>query len=253
MSLDLKVDLNAEELETLKTIPAEAWFTQVKFNNAISPRHPEAQDLDANHEMKQTLVSTWIKELVPGKRVLDLFCANGAFAFEASLAGAREVVGLEFNQGRVDCANFVSRAFSRTKYAAPTFVAGNVYKMDELFKEKFDVVMCLGGLYHIPDPPFILTQIRAVTAEHLILQTSGVLDGTGSWAKFIVREDKQKKGLSSIVGGKGAWKFTQECLENWLLHADFKIEDNKRPSLLKRSRFPWYCAIAKPIQRLGSN
>jgi tRNA/tmRNA/rRNA uracil-C5-methylase (TrmA/RlmC/RlmD family) len=64
--------------------------------------------LEANNEMKRRLVSPWIRSQVKGKRVLDLFCANGAFSVEAALAGAREVVGVDFSPERVDCARFLA-------------------------------------------------------------------------------------------------------------------------------------------------
>jgi 2-polyprenyl-3-methyl-5-hydroxy-6-metoxy-1,4-benzoquinol methylase len=205
--------------------------------------------LDKNHELKRKIVLPWIRDYVSGKRVLDLFCANGAFSFEAALAGAREVVGLEFSPDRANCAQFIARAFSRqTKYPAPTFLVGDVYKLTEIFRERFDVVMCFGGLYHIPDPPFVLTQIRALTQERLILQTSGILPKQGNWAKFIVREDARAKGLTSIVGGKGAWRFTENCFENMLRHAEFKVVEKRRPSIFVRKRFPWYCALAEPLK-----
>ncbi len=40
--------------------------------------------------------------------MLDLFCANGALSVEAALAGAREVVSVDFSQERVDCARFLA-------------------------------------------------------------------------------------------------------------------------------------------------
>ena len=93
----------------MSRLPAESWFTSVDFKNASSPRHPSSKKLEANNEMKRGLVSSWIRSQVKGERVLDLFCANGAFSVEAAIAGAREVVGVDFSQERVDCARFSGR------------------------------------------------------------------------------------------------------------------------------------------------
>ena len=76
------ISLSPQEAEQMRTIKPECWFTQVAFSNAISPRHPEMDSLDANHNLKTRLVLPWIQSAVKGKRVLDLFCANGAFSFE---------------------------------------------------------------------------------------------------------------------------------------------------------------------------
>ncbi len=246
--LKLDFDLSAQQREQMQAIKPESWFTQVAFRNAISPRHPEARDLDRNHDLKKRLVLPWIKSKVQGKRVLDLFCANGAFSFEAALAGAREVVGVEFSEDRIRCAQFIASTLpGKVDCAVPKFLTGDVYQLQHIFREPFDVVLALGGLYHIPDPPFVLTQIRSLTAGALIVQTSSVLPGRANRAKFLVRKDLQHRGLTSVVGGRGAWHYTASCFENMLRHAGFKVVQSARPSLWSRKRFPWYCAVAEPV------
>ena len=246
--LNFNFDLSTEEQAKMQAIKPEAWFTQVSFRNAISPRHPEAGDLDANHNLKTKMILPWLQSQVRDKRVLDLFCANGAFSFEAALAGAREVIGLEFSEERADCARFISSALAgKAACAVPRFVSGDVYELNRSFSEPFDVVLCLGGLYHIPDPPYVLTQIRSLTAGALIVQTSSVLPGRQNNAKFVVRKDLRHRGLTSVVGGRGAWHYTASCFENILQHAGFKVLASSRPPLLSRKRFPWYCALAEPV------
>jgi tRNA (mo5U34)-methyltransferase len=246
--LKFNFDLNQNEVQQLNSIPADSWFTRVAYRNATSPIHPEAKNLDANHELKTKLVAPWIRSAVKGKRVLDLFCANGAFSFEAALAGAREVVGLEFSPDRVRCAQFVANTLQgRVESAIPKFVVGNVYELEKTLQDRFDVVLALGGLYHIPDPPFVLKQIRSVTSGTLIVQTSSVLNGRENRAKFVVRKDLRHRGLTSVVGGQGAWHYTVPCFENMLHHAGFKVLQSTRPSVWVRKRFPWYCAVAEPI------
>jgi 2-polyprenyl-3-methyl-5-hydroxy-6-metoxy-1,4-benzoquinol methylase len=246
--LKFDFDLSKEEQEQMQAIKPESWFTQVRFRNATSPRHPEAGNLDANHNLKSKMTLPWIKSKVKNKRVLDLFCANGAFSFEASLAGAREVVGLEFSEDRTQCAQFIASTLSgRVNCAVPRFLTGDVYELKQIFKEPFDVVLCLGGLYHVPDPPFVLTQIRSLTAGLLIVQTSSVLPGRVNRAEFVVRKDLQHRGLTSVIGGRGAWHYTASCFENILRHAGFKVLESARPPWFSRKRFPWYTALAKPI------
>jgi 2-polyprenyl-3-methyl-5-hydroxy-6-metoxy-1,4-benzoquinol methylase len=246
--LKFDFDLSREERGRMHAIKPEAWFTQVSFRNAVSPRHPEADDLDANHDLKTKMIRPWIKSQVRNKRVLDLFCANGAFSFEAALAGAREVVGLEFSEERTECARFISSTLAgKVDCAVPRFVAGDVYELNRSFNEPFDVVLCLGGLYHIPDPPFVLSQIRSLTAGALIVQTSSVLPGRQNHATFVVRKDLRHRGLTSVVGGRGAWHYTASCFENILQHAGFRVLESSRPPLFSRRRFPWYCALAQPV------
>ena len=126
--------------------------------------------LEAINEMKRRLVLSWIKEKVEGKRVLDLFCANGAFSVEAALAGAREVVGVEFSPERIECARFLAGTLEGKVDCSLNFMVGDVYGLSGLFSEPCDVVMALGRLYHVA--PYVLTQIGGLTKEHLIVRTA---------------------------------------------------------------------------------
>lgn len=243
--LNLDFSLTKDEAAAMSDIPPDAWFTQVKFINGVSPRCQEASVLDANHEMKKKLTLGWIQESVRGKRVLDLFSANGAFAVECILAGASEVVGVEFDRERVRCAEFVADILKRNGKAAPSFLVGDVYSIAERFSQPFDIVLCMGGLYHIADPPHVLTQIRKLTKEKLIVQTSGILPGSSNHGTFVIREDLTSKGLTSIRGGKGVWMVSVPCFQAMLTHAEFRVVKETQPESLQRERFPWYCALAE--------
>jgi tRNA (mo5U34)-methyltransferase len=209
----------------------------------MSPRHPEASVLDANHEMKKKLMLPWIRENVPGKRVLDLFSANGAFAVECALAGAQEVVGVEFDAERVRCAEFLARVLARNGVAAPRFCVGDVYTLTQRFSRPFDIVLCMGGLYHVADPPYVLLQMRKVMKDKLIIQTSSVIPGRSNKASFLIRADRTANGLSSIQGGMGVWTFSVSCFQAMLQHAGLRVLAEKQPEFWQRRRFPWYCAI----------
>lgn len=243
--LRLDIDLTDEQKAAMAAIPAGTWFTGVQYRNATSPLHPD-RALAANNELKQQMVNDWLVAAVKGKRVLDLFSANGAFAITAALAGASEVVGVEFAEDRVRCAEFIASTI-RTDCRI-SFRLGDVYKLTEYFTEPFDVVLCLGGLYHIADPAHVLRQIRAVTRERLIVQTSQVLDQRGNWAQFIVRrQDQTAKGKTSIRGGYGTWHCSPGCLRELLMHGGFNVQEERQPPKPKRKRFPWYLANCTTI------
>lgn len=242
--LTLDFLLTSDELAEMAKIPAASWFTRVKFANGISPRCPESTFLDANHEMKKKLMLPWIRENVRGKRVLDLFSANGAFAVECALAGAREVVGVEFDANRVQCGEFLSRVLDRNGIPAPSFVLGDVYSLAKQFSQPFEVVLCMGGLYHIADPPYVLSQVRQVMKEKLIIQTSGILPGRKNTATFYIRDDRTDRGLTSIRGGMGVWQFSISCFQSMLAHAGLRVLADQQPDFWQRRRFPWYCAVA---------
>ena len=242
MAVRLDTDLSSSQVEEMLAIPATSWFTSFEFRNSSSPVHPN-HALAVNNEMKQTMVSDWIVESVKGKRVLDLFSANGGFSLIAALAGAKEVVGVEYSEERIQCAEFVLSTIKPNLDAEIQFIQGDVYDIGELFDEPFDVVLCLGGLYHIADPAHVLRKIRSLTKERMIMQTSQVLPLPMNRARFVVRrEDQTDVGMTSIRRGYGTWYYSPRCLRELLWHGGFKINEERRPPLLKRRRFPWYLA-----------
>jgi len=253
------VTLADKDRLAINAIPPSAWFTGFEFENARTPAHPHAGRLDANHRRKMSLVSEWIHNYAPHRRVLDLFSANGAFAFQAARAGAASVTAVEMDPDRVRAAQLVYGMVRKTLPCEIDFRVGNVYELapDSTPSDQwpqYDLVMCLGGLYHIPDPAFVLKQIRRVTRERLILQTAAILPGWWNHARFEVRRDRTAEGLSSIVGGAGRWWVSVPCLHALLQHAGFKVLEDRRPHSLRHlrrfpfiQRFPWCACLCEPL------
>lgn len=247
MAVHINIDLTDSQKTAMAAIPAASWFSQLVFRNAESPVHPNPL-LAENNDMKMAMVSGWIERAVKGKRVLDLFSANGGVSFFAALCGAKEVVGVEYAADRVECAEFAAGFVRPHVSCRIEFIQADVYDIATRFQQPFDVVLCLGGLYHIADPAYILRQIRHLTAERMILQTSQVLNCSGNRAKFVVRrKDKTASGMSSIRGGYGTWHYSPACLRELLFHGGFEIVEDRQPPLLKRCRFPWYLADCTPL------
>lgn len=246
MALHLDIHISDSQKLRMASIPATSWFTSVAYKNAQSPIHPSKPLLE-NNEKKLSMSIDWIRRAVKGKRVLDLFSANGCFTFLAALAGAKEVVGVEFSEERVRCAEFIKSTFNSD--CKITFIKGDVYKISDYFDLPFDVTLCLGGLYHIADPPYLLNQIGHLTTGRLIMQTSHVLSLPFNLARFKVRgNDKTKKGMTSIRSGLGVWEYTPACLREMLIHGGFRVIEEKVPPLLQRKRFPWYLAYCEKVQ-----
>lgn len=245
MAMRLDIELTESEKAAMAAIPATSWFTHFIYRNAESPTHPNMRFAD-NNEMKQALVQDWLVESVKGRRVLDLFSANGAFSVMAAMAGAEEVVGVEYSEDRIKCAEFVASTVRSN--CRIEFKRGDVYKIEDYFDAPFDVVLCLGGLYHVADPALVLRQIGRLTKQCLILQTSQVIPTRGNVARFIVRrQDRTKVGMTSIRGGYGTWYYSPGCLRELLLHGGFKIIEERQPPRFKRRRFPWYSAYCAPL------
>lgn len=236
------MDVSEEQQAAMREIDATAWFTQFRFNNAASPVHPNRR-LAENNWMKQHMVNDAIRQHVQGKRVLDLFSANGGFSFLAAQFGATEVVGVEYADDRVASSSLIAEVTGLSDRVR--FICGDVFKLNEYFSEPFDTVLCLGGLYHVPDPALLLKGIREVTGETLVLHTAMTLNLPGNWAKFHYRPAATAKEPLA-QGGYGAWSFTPECIRQLLRHGGFSVLEEKRPPFLKRRRFNYFQAVCRP-------
>lgn len=91
-------------------------------------------------------VADLVGKPLDGLRVLDLACGEGGYSIEFGLHGAT-VVGLE---GRL--ANLAKARFAASTLGLHNvdFVAGDVRRLSEDDLGRFDVVLCLGILYHLP-------------------------------------------------------------------------------------------------------
>jgi len=105
-----------------------------------------------------------------GLRVLDLASNAGYWSLQAIEAGADFVLGVEGRQMHVDQAKLVFEA----KEVDPDryrFDLGNIF--DYPFSEHFDIVLCLGLLYHV-SKPMELFEVMANTGAELLVIDTGV-------------------------------------------------------------------------------
>jgi SAM-dependent methyltransferase len=105
-----------------------------------------------------------------GTRVLDLGCNAGFFSLKAIEAGCEFVLGIDGRQVHVDQSNLVfdSYGVDRGRY---DFVCGNFleYPFEQL--PPFDLVLCLGVLYHVANPIGLLGKLAAVNSDLLVIDT----------------------------------------------------------------------------------
>ncbi len=99
-----------------------------------------------------------------GKRVLDVGCRDGLFAFEAERRGARDVVGIDndLSRGAVE----VLIPFFRSVVRMHSF---NVYDLTPATFGTFDVVLGPGVLYHLRLPFLALKKLVDCLADHGVL------------------------------------------------------------------------------------
>jgi SAM-dependent methyltransferase len=105
-----------------------------------------------------------------GKRVLDLGCNAGYWALLAIENGCEFALGIDGRQMHVDQANFVFKV-KEIDPGRYQFVVGDIFDLD--FREfgTFDIVLCLGLMYHISKPILLMEKISQVNSDLLLIDT----------------------------------------------------------------------------------
>lgn len=106
-----------------------------------------------------------------GKRVLDLASNAGFWSLCAVHAGCDYVLGVEGRKMHVDQSNFVFEAedIEEQRY---DFLLGDIFETDLRQFEPFDIVLCLGLMYHISKPVELMEKISAVNTDVLVIDST---------------------------------------------------------------------------------
>lgn len=102
-----------------------------------------------------------------GATVLDIGCNAGFYALEMKRRGARRVLGIDHDERYLAQARFAARVLD----VDVEFRQLSVYRVGDL-RERFDVVLCMGVLYHLRHPLLALDLIREhAVGDLLVFQT----------------------------------------------------------------------------------
>jgi tRNA (mo5U34)-methyltransferase len=105
-----------------------------------------------------------IPESLSGKSVLDIGCNAGFYSIEMKRRGADRVVAIDFDETYLAQARFAAEVCG----ADIEFARLSVYDVASL-REKFDLVVFMGVLYHLRHPLLALDLIREHVACDLLL------------------------------------------------------------------------------------
>ncbi len=117
-----------------------------------------------------------LPEDLSGKRVLDIGPWDGYYTFEMERRGAT-VTAIDY----VDLDTF--RELHRAMKSQAEYLRLDVYELDPLQVGTFDIVLCMGVLYHLKHPLLALERICGVTRDMCLIDTF-VVDGE-AWQRGI--------------------------------------------------------------------
>jgi 2-polyprenyl-3-methyl-5-hydroxy-6-metoxy-1,4-benzoquinol methylase len=166
-------------------------------------------------------------------RVLDLACLEGQYGIEFALHGA-DVVAIEGRKQSLEKARFAKDVLSLNNLK---LVLGDVRDLDEADHGQFDVILCLGILYHLdtPDVMNFLESISKLCKKVTIIDThvspkdkvSYIWKTNTYWGDYVTehdteatREEKLVSAWSSLDNVRAFW-FTRASLCNLLRHVGF--------------------------------
>ncbi|MEA2330227.1 MAG: tRNA (mo5U34)-methyltransferase [Thermoleophilaceae bacterium] len=186
----------------------------------------------------------YIGQHAPGRTFVDVGCmwgVNGDHSFAAEEAGATSVKGIDVFGPTPEF-----EAKKRERGSAVEFILGDVSHPETIARVGVaDVVFCAGVLYHHPSPFDLVTALRRICGQTLILRTSTIpeiksLPNAAVFYPMLAPEQRGLWNLSSAgvgrqVGitdgfephqgyGNWFWGMTPSCVHALLETAGFRVD-----------------------------
>ncbi len=124
------------------------------------------------HETRRKMIFTLLDKIIgdkwPEMNCLDVACNEGYYSFELAKRGAKKVIGFDAREINIQKANFVKSWFS---YDNIEFFIEDINRIDTQKFEKFDIVFCLGLLYHLENPLLAMKKCREFTKNICVIDT----------------------------------------------------------------------------------
>jgi 2-polyprenyl-3-methyl-5-hydroxy-6-metoxy-1,4-benzoquinol methylase len=190
----------------------------------------------AGDEVKLRRVTQVVSDLLGGRfegaRILDLACLEGMYALELACRGA-DVVAIEGRKTNIEKARFAARTLGLDV----DFRVGDVRDLSREEHGEFDVVLCLGILYHLDAPdlfPFV-DRLAEVCRRALVVDTAVAdrkrdtytHDGVVYSGRRLVEhapdstEQERLDAVWSSLDNLSAFALTRPSLQSLLAHAGF--------------------------------
>lgn len=159
------------------------WHYEFTIGGIKTPAPPGHLEWHAQraHRIEGPLLSAFGGSLT-GCRVLDLGCNSGFWSLFALEAGCDHVFGVDAHSNFIEQAELVFRELEvdPSRYS---FEVGDVFDLDVAELGTFDVVLCLGLLYHVSRPVELMGLMSVLCRDVLVIDTQ-VNQQTGSTFEF---------------------------------------------------------------------
>jgi len=149
------------------------WHYQFNLKGIMTPIFDKSH-LNRHEQRKRYFFDPLVRLLggsLEGMRVLDLGCNAGFWSLQAIRNGCDYVLGIDARKFHVEQARLVFNVneVDKSRYS---FVTANIFDIDFGRWGSFDIVLCLGILYHICKPICLLEKISNVNRDVLVIDAS---------------------------------------------------------------------------------
>ena len=167
-------------------------------------------DAEWRSDYKWSRIEPFLGDLT-GKRVADIGCGNGYYMFRALSKNPECIIGFDPYELFYFCYHLIQRYLEDPRLSFELFGVEQII----LFPEFFDVVLCMGIIYHQKNPIDMLKSIHTSMRPGgvLILETQGI-PGNTSVALFPEDRYAQMRNVYFVP--------TAECLRSLALRAGFR-------------------------------
>jgi tRNA (mo5U34)-methyltransferase len=130
--------------------------------------------LESIHATRASLIEERVREALaaagPSARALDLACCEGWFGHRLLDWGAQEVLGIDLRAQSIRRAELV-RDYLQIDAGRLRFQTADVLALTAEELGSFDVVLCLGLIYHVEHPMGVLRLARELTRGLFVIES----------------------------------------------------------------------------------
>jgi tRNA (mo5U34)-methyltransferase len=175
-----------------------------------------------------TLLELHLPEDLKGMRILEIGPADGYFTKELSSRGAKVVAVDYAAKGHYGFA--LMEQLSGRQY---DFRQCNIFDIDARSLGEFDLIICLGVLYHLPDPVRGIWKLSGIPTKQFILETFvSNKFGDACIAEYL-------PGISPNGDYTNFWAPTAKCCEKILEDVGFTVDG----TYLNDTRAMFRCSV----------
>jgi len=141
----------------------EPWFHCIDLGDGIQTMQEPVPHLQNLWDR----ISRYIPDDLSGKSVLDIGCNAGFFSVQAKKRNADHVLGIDLSDGFLKQAGFVKNVLD----LEIEYKKMGVFQVPQL-NRKFDIVLCLGVIYHCTDPFMVAKSVELVTGRMAFVESA---------------------------------------------------------------------------------